>query len=490
MRLRPALVLAAVAAVLVSLLGPVPAQAVAPSSPAAARALAEARAALAGDQRLDVTLALRELRRHRDGLSDADRAGADRLLARPTTQHATCFTLVCVHWSATGTGKATKAYVDQVAETAEHVLATYADAGYRPPAPDGGRGGNGLLDIYLRDLGGRGLYGYCDSDVQPAADGPFDTWAYCAFDNDYAEFPTHSPLANLQVTAAHELFHAVQFAYDYFEDGWFMEATATWAEDELYDEVDDNLQYLAQSPLAQPARSMDHFESSGMRQYGDWIFFRYLTETFGGRKGGLPTLVREVWERADGSRGGPDDYSIAAVAHVLEARDSSLREVWAAFADANRRPGRSYDEGAANRYPTAAPAATLTLSPDRLDSGWTTHRVDHLASATVRVVRDPLSTRRHLRLLLDLPATRRGAGAVVTVHPLVGRPQSTPVTLSGRGNARTRLAFGKDVRYVEVTLANAGVAYRCWRPVDTGYSCRGRSRDDDLPMRIRATAVR
>ncbi len=36
-----------------------------------------------------------------------------------------------------------------------------------------------------------------------------------------------------------------------------MEATATWAEDELYDDVNDNRQYLAESPLAQPHQSMD-----------------------------------------------------------------------------------------------------------------------------------------------------------------------------------------------------------------------------------------
>ncbi len=490
MRLRPAPVLAAVAAVVVSLLGQVPAQGAPESRPVAAQALAGARAALAGESHRDVTLTLRDLRRHRDELSADDRASADRLLARPTTTRAKCFELVCVHWSTTGTGKATSAYVEEVAATAEHVLATYADAGYRTPEDDGTRGGNGLLDIYLQDLGARGLYGYCDSDGQPPSGGPYDTWAYCAFDNDYAEFPTHTPLQNLQVTAAHELFHAVQFAYDYFEDAWFMEATATWAEDELYDDVDDNLQYLADSPLAQPAKPMDHFESLGLRQYGDWIFFRYLTETFHGRKGGLPTLVREMWERVDGSKGAPDDYSIAAVAHVLAARGTSLREVWASFADANRRPGTSYDEGAANHYPTAKPAGTLALSADHPDSGWTTRRVDHLASATYRVTRAAGTRARHLRLRLDLPGTKRGSGAVVTVYRTEGRPETTPVALTDRGDASERLAFGADVRYVEVTLANAGVDYRCWRPTDTGFSCRGRSQDDDLPMRLRASAVR
>ncbi|ABL83322.1 MULTISPECIES: MXAN_6640 family putative metalloprotease [unclassified Nocardioides] len=490
MRLRRVLVLAATAAVAGSLLGVVPAQAAPDSTPAGARALAEARAVLGGESHRDATLTLRELRRHRDALSADDRASADRLLARPSTGRTSCFTTVCVHWSASGPNKATAGYVDEVASTAEHVLSTYAAAGYRAPESDGTRGGNGLLDIYLQDLGAQGLYGYCDSDGQPPVNGPYDTWAYCAFDNDYREFPAHTPVQNLQVTAAHELFHAVQFAYDYFEDGWFMEATATWAEDELYDDVDDNLQYLAQSPLTQPARSMDHFESYGLRQYGDWIFFRYLTENLPGRKGGLPTLVRDVWEQADGAKGGPDDYSIQAVAHVLAERGTSLRDTWAAFADANRRPGTSYREGRVNKYPTASPARTIALTGRQRDTGWTTRRVDHLASTTYRITRAVKMKARRLRLRLDLPRTERGSGAVATVYRTEGRPEPVPLQLSARGNATRSVAFGRDVRYVEVTLANAGVAYRCWRRTDTGYSCRGRSEDDDLPMRLRAVALR
>ena len=48
----------------------------------------------------------------------------------------------------------------------------------------------------------------------------------------------------LQVTAAHEYFHLVQFGYDINEDGWIMESTATWAEDEVFDSINDNAQYL------------------------------------------------------------------------------------------------------------------------------------------------------------------------------------------------------------------------------------------------------
>ena len=435
------------------------------------------------------TMERRELRLELSELDAAQRSRATTILARPGQNRQQCFTTVCVHWFTTGADRATEAYAEQVAATAEQVLETYAAAGYRAPKPDGTRGGNELLDIYLEDLGGQGLYGYCDTDSAPTGDGPWDVPAYCAFDNDYSEFPTHTPLENLQVTAAHELFHAVQFAYDYLEDIWFMESTATWAEDEVFDDVDDNVQYLGSSPLAQPAVPLD--KDAGLRVYGGWIFFRYLTERHPEAEGGLPVLVREIWERADGAAGGPDDYSIEAVKHVLAAHGGGLRTTWARFAAANRQPGLSYAAGRASRYPTARLAGTVDLSAAQRASGPITKVVDHLSAATVRFNRAPGLSARTLRLTLDLPRTGRGSGAIATIRPTSGRASTVALTplLQADGDAVVRVPFGRGVARVEVTLANAGVHYRnCW--VGTSWSCQGRPADDDLPFRVRAAAIR
>ena len=51
------------------------------------------------------------------------------------------------------------------------------------------------------------------------------------------------------MTAAHEFFHAVQFAYNAFQDSWLLESTAAWVEDEAFDSVNDNYQYLRSSAL-------------------------------------------------------------------------------------------------------------------------------------------------------------------------------------------------------------------------------------------------
>ena len=146
------------------------------------------------------------------------------------------------------------------------------------------------FDVYLANLGDDQLYGYCTSDDPHFDLGSnyqfFDGSAYCVVDNNYTEaiFQNHSPLENLQVTAAHEFFHAVQFAYDAFEDQWLLEATATWMEDEIYDDIDDNLQYLVDGPLRKPLIPLDKGATNAdpcCHVYGDWIFFRFLSEHFG-----------------------------------------------------------------------------------------------------------------------------------------------------------------------------------------------------------------
>ena len=111
----------------------------------------------------------------------------------------------------------------------------------------------------------------------------------------------------LRVTAAHEFFHVVQFGYDQYEDGWFMEATATWMEERVYDSVNDNRQFLPASALALPGRSLD-YPLTTATAYGNWIFFEFLSSrsavAWSGRCGrGPPTTASTPrWRSAGPSR--------------------------------------------------------------------------------------------------------------------------------------------------------------------------------------------
>jgi hypothetical protein len=433
----------------------------------------------------DATMALRDLVLLKDELTGADRKQANELLARPATDQKVCNPRVCVHYA---TGTATPAYAATVLATVAHVHNTYVAAGYRAPKSDGTRGGDGRTDIYLEDIGNRGLYGYCTTDRKPPRNGPYDMWAYCVLDNDYsrAEFPTNTPIENLQVTAAHEYFHAVQFGYDIAEDVWFMEATAAWVEDEVYDAVDDNVQYLASGPLRVPRLPMDSF--GGSFHYGTWIFFRYLSERWPAKQGALPTIVRDMWRKADGSAGKPDKYSMQAVKAVLKSKKQSFPKLFAKFSNANRRPKQVYDEGKANKYRSAPLVKRYRLR--RGQQRTRTIEADHLTSATVRFTpaKALKSRRAKLRIALKMAPARQGSAAVASVKLKSGKVRTISIRIRKSGRATKAVPFSaRKVKNVELTLANAGTKYRCFN--GGSYSCQGTSKNDNVSEFFRAAVV-
>ena len=96
-----------------------------------------------------------------------------------------------------------------------------------------------------------------------------------------------------------------------------MEATATWAEDELFTDVNDNFQYLADSPITHPGKPIDKF--GNVFHYGVWNFFRYLTEHYPAKTGAMPGLLLKMWQNADSSRGPRKDmYSTQAIDKALK----------------------------------------------------------------------------------------------------------------------------------------------------------------------------
>src|SRR5829696_4463490 len=198
---------------------------VAPTTPAAAvqpddpRRAARAEAALTQveavlDQRAggSATMALRDLALLRDALPAELQERAASYLSRPTANpdrcpdyscyttrqvHRVCFAVVCVHYVDRADDEKNGVpprdtdsdgrpdFVEQVLRSVTHVHQTYVDAGYRPPARDGRRGGDARPDIYLAQIGNKALYGYCTTDRARVPDHG-SAWAYCVLDNDYA----------------------------------------------------------------------------------------------------------------------------------------------------------------------------------------------------------------------------------------------------------------------------------------------------------------
>ena len=409
-----------------------------------------------------------------------------------------CSGAVCVHYVATTSDApdTTDAdtngrpdYIDTALAAAVTVHNTYVKAGYRAPKADGNLGGNSKTDIYIADIGDDGLYGYCTSDQRIPNSGPYDAWAYCVLDNDYAldEFPTNTPIENLKVTIAHEYFHAVQFGYDIAEDSWFLEATAAWVEDEMYDGVDDNLQYLRQSPLRLPRVPMDTF--GGSFHYGTWIFFRYLSEKYPAAQAGLPTIVRDMIRKIDGSKGKPDLHSMQAVKTVLKQRGTDFPKIFAKFSAENRRPAQTYSEGKVNKYPRAPLVRKLRLGRGQTKSD--SVKLDHLTSATVRFKPSPRlqSSKTKLRILVHMAKANRGSAAYASVKLKSGKVRLVRIKIKSSGYGLKSLRFSaRETKYIELTLANAGTNYSCFN--GGPYSCQGSSKNENVKEAFKVSVLR
>lgn len=202
----------------------------------------------------------------------------------------------------------------------------------RPPADEWytDNGGSDAYDIYVFELG-PALFGYTQMEFEAdngSGDNEFSaakeinaTTSYIAMRNNYRGFRL-SEQESIQVTAAHELFHAIQFGYDGWESIWMLEATAVWIEDEAFDEINDNYQYL-KDWLDEPHIALN--EDKAPHWYGSWIFFRYLSEHIGG-----PSTVRKILEQSVRHNSLEGDFSIRTI-------DEALLDVGSDFSDALNR---------------------------------------------------------------------------------------------------------------------------------------------------------
>ena len=456
----------------------------------------------------DASVVLRDLAVGQSALGAADRRTAARILARPTNASGDGYldyasdarvtndcvvspvagSRFCVWWArrtkdapplADSDGDRVPDTVEATRKVLNHTWRRLVTrGGYTPPPPDG-RGPSGYqdrFDVYLGDLGSTGLYGYCVPESQLTA---YRSTSYCALDEDFSsrQFPTNSPLGNLRVTGAHEFFHAVQYGIDYTEDSFFLENSSTWVEDEIYDNVNDNRNYFAYSSLRRPADPLDTQDN----WYGNWIWLRFLTEAYPDDDGsGLPTLVREAWDRSNDSSGA---YSVQALADTIEARGGSFSGLVADFATANRFPALSYDEGTA--YPAAPAQRAVTVTSSATGSV----TVDHLAAATVAATpASGLGAGSRLRVSVDAPSLPEDLQVNVTRRRSNGTVLRSDLTLDGAGNGRLTVNFAPaGTRRVDVTFANAGRDYTCG--TSGAFACRGVSRDDDRTFAYTLTVL-
>src|SRR3954452_4630048 len=261
-----------------------------------------------------------------------------------------CSRHFCVHWVDQGldaldlsdhNGDDIPDFGERVANVAERVHEVEnGKLGWQEPRSDGRRGGrNGKTDVYLSQIGGE-LFGYAAPDRGQATKQhriPRRLHGYLVLDNDYSafEFPGTKPLSDLEVTFAHEYNHILQFGYDAYQDPWFAESSATWMEDQVYNEIDDYLRYvrrwvkLWETPLT----------TSSIKEYGSAVWNQWLARRYG------ESIVRNAW--AGAIRAKPGGFSVASYERAIRgAGPSDFSRDFTRFAAAvaEWRTGRGFGE--------------------------------------------------------------------------------------------------------------------------------------------------
>lgn len=251
--------------------------------------------------------------------------------------------------TADGDGDGVPDFVAAVAGHGDHALAVFAAAGFRPPRGDGALGGDDRLDVYLRDLAGAD--GSFTADT--CTPSPFTCAGHVTIENDFVGYRYPTVDEAIRVLTSHELFHAVQAAYDGDQPAVWAEGSAVWAEERVFPEQSDYERLVA----GFLARTYRPFERPGAGfgdpfPYGAALWPTYLEARFGA--GTVETIWRACEDRGD------DPDHLAAAAAVLTTRGVTLDAAWIEFTRWNARTGGRAD---GTGYPEAARLALAHREP-------------------------------------------------------------------------------------------------------------------------------
>jgi len=263
-------------------------------------------------------------------------------------------------------------YIDQMSAELNYVVAVELtfNSFTEPPSDDfysanNDNGGSGAYDVYVRNAGA-GVYGYVQPELYANNNGNNEhssgvnevnaMTSYMVLRHNYSGFG-NTELENIQVTAAHEYFHAVQFGYDGWEESWVMEATAVQMEEMVYDDVNDCYQYMS-SWFNNPQQPLNLDNSS--RWYGSFIFFEYVNTHLSDE------AIREFWEQSITHDSYYGEYSIQTLDEAFDDLGSSFAEMLNGMSVANRVMSSSsaaapFDYEEADTY-SSTPSTFSTVS--------------------------------------------------------------------------------------------------------------------------------
>ena len=338
-------------------------------------------------------------------------------------------------------------FIDVAAESWETVWnREITQLGY--PTPVGTP--NLKFHVYYRDL--RSYYGvtYPDNVVlqrtSPVPQGIAS--AYIVVENDFAEgFPPNDEDVTgnevirsgaLKVTQAHEFMHAIQFNINVYQSGWLFESHATWAEDAVYDGINDWHWYINRFLINPDVPVFNRYV------YGSAFFMNYLSETYG------VDVTRRIWLQARTATT-PDAVRLAAFGGSWEPmKDFAPAEYLLDISDFTTDgesviplPTRLFISAVHSTYPVQVdvPAST-NKEANRAPWGLGANFVDFVATA-----------RGDLTITFNGQDGAEWRGAVVaTPVRASGSGTVTPMTLAAGSFEGSITVSGFGTRWAKVTL--------------------------------------
>ncbi len=229
-------------------------------------------------------------------------------------------------------------YVNRLSEFLHFSYQVFiVELNYDLPPLDGESGGDSLYDIYLTDVPAL-TSPESPSDQYPSRPA-YTSYIQLGRDMRTPRYPD-DPYPFLKVSAAHEYFHAVQFAYRaYSMDAtpWWFESCAAWAEEMVFDEIND-VYYDLPDYLSQLHFSL--YLTEGPFIYGSWLFPQFLSEKIG------PQIIRKCWEKFASFSFAMEAIRLTFSEFGFDFNEEYCRHiVWNYFTGSNYRPG-FYQEAA------------------------------------------------------------------------------------------------------------------------------------------------
>lgn len=222
-------------------------------------------------------------------------------------------------------------YVELMKQTFDDIaVVDFGQENYTlPPSDDWyinqGNGGSEHFDVYIYELS-PGFYGFVqaesyaqnfseltrgDNENSPNVEETNALVSWMGMRNNYSDFPGIESNI-IQVTSAHEFYHAIQYAYDAWERSWIKEASAVWMEEIHYDDINDCYQYL---PLFFGSPELGPNNES-LRMYGSYIYVAYLVDNHFDMG-----FMKSFWENSITHDSYDSDYSIITIKETMDQQN-------------------------------------------------------------------------------------------------------------------------------------------------------------------------